>query len=661
MVSPRPLLRRAWRGLWSALPAEWLPLRLRLGGLGRRLLGSPATGGADPDDPRAYAAWVARCDTLTDADRAAIARHIRAMPRRPLISVVMPAHDTPEPLLRAAIASVRAQLWPRWELCVADDASPGPQVARVLAEAAAADPRIRWVRRESNGHIAAATNSALALARGDYVALMDHDDLLPEHALYRVAAEIEAHPDCALIYSDEDKLDAAGRRFGPYFKPDFDPDLLLGQNLVSHLGVFRRDLIAAIGGLREGLEGSQDHDLALRAAAAAGPRRIRHIPAILYHWRQAGGRRSFSEAQLARCVAAGRRATADALAAQGVAARLEPAPLAPAWTRVVRPLPDPAPLVSVIVPTRDRAALLAACAEGVLQRTDYPALEFLVVDNGSEEPETLALFDRLRQDARVRIIAAPGPFNYSALNNQAAAEARGEILLLLNNDVEVIEPGWLREMASQAMRPGVGAVGARLLYADGRLQHGGVVLGAGGVANHYRLLAEREDAGHAGSLALVREVAAVTGACLALRAAVYQEVGGLDAAHLAVAFNDVDLCLRIRQAGYRILWTPFAELYHLESASRGSDLRPDQARRFAAEIATMERRWGAALTRDPFYNPNFSLEDAQGRLAETPRMPPPWAPWLESPISVARPARPPRRGPMAAPASPAAAVPSPRR
>ncbi|HYF06229.1 MAG TPA: glycosyltransferase family 2 protein [Acetobacteraceae bacterium] len=620
------LLRSAWRRGWGLLPAGALPLRIRLASMARAIIGAPTGQAARELSENSYRNWIARNDTLSPADRAAIRAHIARMPARPLISVAMPVYNTPEAHLREAIASVRAQLYPHWELCIADDASTEPQVAAVLAEAMAAEPRIRVVRRETNGHIAAATNSALALARGDYVALMDHDDILAEHALYEVAAEIAQHPDAAVIYSDEDKLDAAGNRWGPYFKPDFDPELLLGQNLISHLGVYRRDLIERLGGLREGLEGSQDHDLALRVTAACGAARVRHIPAILYHWRQAGQSQSFSETALRRCAEASRRAVAEALAARGATAALEWAALAPHHLRVVWPIPQPAPLVSVVIPTRDRAALLEAAAEGVLNRTDYKTLELLVVDNGSEEAETLALFERLRRDPRVRIIPAPGPFNYSALNNRAAAEARGEVLLLLNNDIEVMDAGWLHELVAQAMRPEVGAVGAKLLYADGTLQHGGVVTGAGGVAGHYGLGASRADPGSFGALALVRQVSAVTGACLAVRASVYREVGGLDERNLAVAFNDVDFCLRIGERGYRILWTPFAELYHLESVSRGFDTSGEKAARFAREVATMQRRWGARLLNDPFHNPNLDLADPTGAVAPVSRRRRPWLP-----------------------------------
>lgn len=574
-----------------------------------------------------YRRWVRQHDTLSDADREAIRAHVARLPRRPLISVVMPAYETPERFLREAIASVQAQLYPHWELCVADDASPSPHVAHVLEEAARADPRIRWVRRETNGHISAATNTALALATGEWVALMDHDDLLAEHALYEVAVEINAHPDAALIYSDEDKVDAKGRRNDPYFKPDFDPDLLLGQNLVSHLGVYRRDLLAAIGGLREGLEGSQDHDLALRAVAACGAERVRHIPAVLYHWRQATGSASFSEAYLARCVDAARRAVAEHLAARGARAKVTTAPLAPMHLRVIWPLPDPAPLVSVIIPTRDRADMLGGCVEGLLHRTDYGPIEVLIADNGSVEARTHELFATLTRDARVRILPMPGPFNYSRLNNRAVAEARGEVLLLLNNDTEVIEPGWLREMVSHAVRPEIGAVGCKLLYSNGGLQHAGVILGIGwpgGIAGHHFAGASGEAAGPFGLLALARSASAVTAACLAVRKRLFEEVGGLDEENLPVAFNDVDFCLRIRERGYRNLWTPFAVLYHHESVSRGSDLHGEAAQRLLRERAYMRRRWGEALDNDPYWNPNLSLADAVRNLASPPRRERPW-------------------------------------
>ena len=578
-----------------------------------------------------YRVWVQTYDTLADADRASIREHIARMITPPTISVILPAYATPLSLLRAAIASVQGQLYPHWELCIADDGSPGEDVWQELQAQAAGDARIKIVRRETNGHISAATNSALALASGAFVAFLDHDDLLTEHALYLVAAEIEAHPDAELIFSDEDKIDARGLRSQPYFKTDWNPELMLGQNMVNHLAVYRRATVEAVGGLREGFEGAQDHDLALRVAERTTPDRIRHIPYVLYHWRWQGAQGSFSRAWADRCAEARRRAVAEHLAQTGQTAEVSVQPGAARALRVRRTLPDSRPQVSVIIPTRDRADLLARCAEGLLHQTTYAPLDLTIVDNGSVEPATKALFATLRTDPRVRILAAPGPFNFAALMNQAVAETAGEILLLLNNDISVIEPAWLDELAAQAVRPNVGAVGAKLLYPDGTLQHAGVVLGVGAaesqerIAGHLYAGARGGHAGYQGHLSLARNVSAVTAACLAMRRPVWDQVGGMDAEHLAVAFNDVDLCLKVRAAGYDIVWTPFAELFHHESASRGADLTPEAARRFAAEVQVMRARWGPVLDNDPFYGGMFDPGHTNYRPASPPVRARPWA------------------------------------
>lgn len=574
-----------------------------------------------------YDQWVEKNDTLSEADRAGIAAHIGRMADPPTISVVMTAYNSDERFLREAIASVRGQLYPHWELCVADDASPAPHVWAVLQEAAAQDGRIKVVRRPRNGNISAASNSALGLATGAFVALMDHDDLLAPHALYEVAAELEFHPDADMLFSDEDKVDAEGRRGEPYFKPGWNPELMLGQNVVKHLVVVRRSLMETVGGLREGFEGSQDWDLVLRVSEATTAERIRHIPAILYHWRQAEGLSSFSTAQLERCQDAAGRAVLEHLARTGSpGAEIEILPKGGLMS-VRRPLPEPPPVVSVIVPTRDRAELLAQCAEGVLNGADYPNLELLIVDNDSAESATFALFDRLKADPRVRVIPAPGPFNYSKINNQAVREARGEILLLLNNDVVMTDPRWLAELVAQAARPEVGAVGALLFYGDGRVQHGGVILGVGGdppVAGHLYAGARTVMRSYFGHLRLARNVSAVTAACMALRKSVFEEMGGFDEANLAVAFNDVDLCLKIRAAGYQIIWTPRAAMTHLESASRGADTHGEASKRFGREIAHMRARWGEALDNDPYYGPNFDPAHVDYRLASPPRRVKPW-------------------------------------
>jgi glycosyltransferase involved in cell wall biosynthesis len=597
------------------------PLRRMLDRLPRRRA-RPGDSGLAPQGlgPTAYERWVARYDTLDDADRAAINTHIEQLVAPPVISVIMPAYNTEETLLRAAIASVQAQLYPHWQLCIADDASPSPHVARVLAELAEQDIRIRWVRCAVNGNISAATNAALTLAQGPFVALMDHDDLLPEHALYQIAAELEAHPDADLIYSDEDQIDADGRRTLPYFKPDWNIDLMLAHNMVSHLGVYRRSLVEQVGGARLGYEGSQDYDLALRVADATTPDRIRHIPAVLYHWRQ--HTTSFSKARIDACVSAARQSIADHLdrTGQTETAIVRPAPSIPTWTRVQYRLPKTPPRVTVIVPTRDKPELLAHCVDGLLTRTDYPDVELIIADNDSQQAETLALFGKLQRDPRVRVLACPGTFNYSAMNNTAAALASGAVLALINNDIDVIEPSWLSEMVSQALRPDVGAVGARLLFPDGTVQHAGVVLGVGtfdggpGVAGHYSLADAGSSFGYFGASALVHEVAAVTAACMVLRKSTWDAAGGLDDVDLPVAFNDVDLCLRLRGRGLRNIWTPYAALTHRESASRGDDLAPQHRARFDHECRIMRDRWGPVLDADPFYNPNFSRLDGMFRL-----------------------------------------------
>ncbi len=577
-----------------------------------------------------YQRWIADNDTLSDADRAAIAAHVARMADPPTISLVMPVYATEPRHLREAIASVKGQLYPHWELCIADDASPGAETWALLEAEAAGEPRIRLVRRPVNGHISAASNSALALATGAFIAPMDHDDLLAPNALYEIAAELADHPQTDLLYSDEDKIDDQGHRFEPHFKTGWNPELLLGQNMVKHLCVVRRSVAEAIGGFREGFEGSQDFDLALRLAEAVPPARIRHVPAILYHWRQGEGGTSFSQTALERCRDAAQRAVSEHLARTGAAgAVVEPLTKAPAYLVVKRPAPSPLPLVSVIVPTRDRASLLKRCIEGVLEKTAYGPLELIVVDNDSVEPETHALFRKIATDPRVRILPAPGPFNYSAINNAAVAQAKGEVIVLLNNDVAVIEPDWLTHMVAQAVRPEVGAVGARLLYADGRMQHGGVILGVGGggnphVAGHLYSGARSVEKSYFNHLRLARNVSAVTAACLAMRKAVFDEVGGLDAGELAVAFNDVDLCLKIGAAGYRIVWTPLATLYHLESASRGSDETDEKAQRFRREVEVMRRRWAAVLDDDPFYGPNFDKQHVDYRLATPPGRVRPW-------------------------------------
>lgn len=571
-----------------------------------------------------YQKWIALYDTLSDRDRDAIRLHIATLSYRPLISVVMPAYETPDDRLRAAIQSVQTQLYPNWELCIADDASPSPNVSATLQELAASDRRIKWVRRTTNGHISEASNSALALAAGEFVALLDHDDILPERALYEIVVELNAHPDADILYSDEDRIGRDNIRHAPYFKPDWNPELFLGHNLISHLGVYRRSLVEAIGGFRSGYEGSQDYDLALRAVNASRADRIRHIPAILYHWRDETSEKSFSEKQFAQCVEAGRQAKRDYFAARGESVEIVPNPLMPHWDRVKRKLSSPAPLVSIIVPTRNRHDLLRACIDGILHRTDYAPIEVIIIDHESDDPRTFRLLDELRREPKVQVERYEGRFNYSDMNNKAVAQARGELICLMNNDVVVIHPDWLAEMVSLAVLPENGAIGAKLLYPNGHVQHAGVVCGLPWGMDHIQTHAHRGETGYFGRLALTTNVSAVTGACLVVRKQLFEEVGGLDAADLPVAFNDVDLCLKIRAKGHRNIWTPFATLYHHESVSRGLDCNPENIDRANRELDFMRRKWGLELERDPYFNVNLVLRNPSICLAFPPRRVNPW-------------------------------------
>ena len=546
------------------------------------------------------------------------------MTDKPLISVVMPCYNPLPAFLDQAIRSIRDQLYANWELCIADDASTNSMVREVLERHAREDPRIKVTFRSENGHISRATNSALDLASGEYIALLDHDDTLAEHALYWIAAELERHPGADVIYSDNDLIDEHGMRYGPFFKPDFNIELVLGQNMVNHLCAYRRALVERIGRMRVEFEGSQDYDLLLRAVAASDPARIRHIPTILYHWRRPADATSFSQGHLDRCIRAAHAAVADFLATKNIVGQVLPAPMAPNWQRIRYPVSSPEPLVSVIVPTRNHADLLQQVTEGVLQHTDYSRLELLIVDNGSDETETLDMLASLARNPRVRVAAYPHPFNFSAINNFGVTQSAGALLVFLNNDVEIIHPDWLKEMASHAVRTDIGAVGAKLYYPNGRIQHAGVTLGIGGVAGHSFCGAPHHAIGQMGELLLTHEVSAVTGACMMVRRTTFDEIGGFDEINLPVAFNDIDFCIRLRERGYRNIWTPFAELQHHESATRGSDLEPDTHPRFMKEFAYMREKWGDKLLNDPFFNPNLSLDSVMAELASPPRLIRPW-------------------------------------
>ena len=567
--------------------------------------------------------WIRRCERLSRRDIRAIRQTTTQLTYQPLLSVLMPVYNTDERWLRRAIESVQHQLYSNWELCIADDRSTDPRVGEVLREIQSSDPRLRIHFRDVNGHISAASNSALALASGEFIVLLDHDDVLPRHALAAVVHELNRHPDADIVYSDEDRIDEAGRRYDPYFKPDWNPELFYSQNLISHLGVYRTAMVRQVGGFREGFEGSQDYEMALRVVEETQPARIRHIPLILYHWRAIPGSAALDVHQKSYATDAARLAVEAHFTRTGVEATIEPAPHAPYYQRIRYKVPEPRPHVTIIIPTKDRTELLSTCVTSIVSRSTYRQFDVVIVDNGSTEPESHAYFERAQQDPCISVLRIDGPFNFSRINNQAAARARGSLLCFLNNDTEVISPDWLEEMVSLAVRDGVGAVGAMLYYPSNTMQHAGVVLGLGGIASHPHRGERRGMPGNYGRAALTQTMSAVTAACMVLRKDTFEAVGGFDET-LAVAYNDVDLCLRLGARGFRSVWTPHAELYHFESVSRGDDLHGANLPRFRAESQAMRDRWQGLLDADPYYNPNLSLTRADLWFAYPPRHPRPW-------------------------------------
>ena len=567
--------------------------------LGRRLRGRKPGGGPRASDD-GYPLWIA----LNEPGLAELEEQRRTrFASEPTVSVVVPTWDPPPPFLTALLESVLAQTYARWELCIADGGSRDPEVREVLRRFGARDPRVKVRFLPANRGIAGNSQAALGLATGAYVALLDHDDTLAPFALHEVVRAVNRWPDADLIYSDEDTIDAGGtRRANPHFKPDWSPDLLRGCNYVCHLAVFRRALVRQVGGFRPGFEGAQDYDLTLRVGERA--RRVVHVPKVLYHWRVHPGSVTADEAGKGYAYASARRALRDHLRRRGVAGAVADGPRLGTY-RVTYPLAG-LPLVSVIIPSRDQAAALERCVASVARST-YPRHEIHVVENQSREPATFACYERLRRDG-VRVSEWHRPFSFAAVNNRAATLARGEVLLFLNNDVEAVNPDWLERLLEHALRPEVGAVGAKLCYRDGTVQHGGVVLGVGGVAGHAHRHFHRDDPGYARRLLVAHNLSAVTGACLMIRRDVFEDVGGFDE-RFALIYNDVDLCLRLRQKGYLIVWTPAAELYHDESTTRGGDDRPHNREQVAKEIALLRGKWGDVLRDgDPYYNPNLTLQ-----------------------------------------------------
>ena len=547
-----------------------------------------------------YHRWIEFFDERPDMDRALHEARLHLLSRRPPISILVLLDSISE--LPAALAEVKNQIYPHWQLVAV---LPQPGSGRAPVEIPP-EAKLTIVHSDAEDR-GARLNAALASVEGEVALVLPKDGQLRSHALLECALAFEAEPQMRILYADEDVRMPDGRRSSPRFKVAWSPHAAASRDTMGDPTFYATTCLREVGGWREGLDGAESHDLKLRVAEHVGPSAIVHLSKILFHRHHTEGRADPGRPLRSAPVAV------DHLARLGISAEVVTDVRSP-FPRVIRRWPDP-PLVSIVIPTRDRAALLRTCLESILTKTSYPAFEIIVVDNDSEEPETHALYRELERDSRVRILDHPGPFNYSAINNAAVRAARGSVVALVNNDIEVVSEDWLGEMVGYVLEERVGCVGAKLYYPDGTVQHGSVVVGLSGGAGHIHKHADRTSGGYLDRLVTVQNVSAVTAACLVVRKSVYEEVGGLDETLFKVAFNDVDFCLKVAAAGYFNVWTPFAELIHHESVSRGNDLKDRaKARRFASELAALQERWGRRLIFDPYFSPHLDWHSEEGGI-----------------------------------------------
>ncbi|MDN2664382.1 glycosyltransferase family 2 protein [Psychromonas sp. 14N.309.X.WAT.B.A12] len=518
-------------------------------------------------------------------------------------SILVPVYKPDLELFKGMVSSVLTQTYSHWQLILVDDASEDQALSVYLSGLAALDTRVTVVRSKDNVHISAASNLGLAVANGNYIVLLDHDDLLHKEALKTVAHYIEKNPDATILYSDEDKLTAKGERAAPHFKPQWNRDLLYSMNYISHLGVYKKSTVDTIGGFKLGVEGSQDYDLLLRCVEQCSDAQIIHIPYVLYHWRAIRGSTALAESEKGYSLEAGLAALQEHL----VDCKVELGKL-PNTYKVNWPVPESAPLVSIIIPTKNAKQLVKQCIDSIYKKTSYSHFEILLVDNQSDESDAIDYFKQLEAAGKVRVITYDAPFNYSAINNYAVTQAKGDFLVFMNNDIEILSESWLTDMVANVSRPDIGCVGAKLYYPNGRIQHAGVITGLGGVAGHSHKHFYKEDSGYFKRLQVTQNLSAVTAACLAVRKAVFEQVGGLNEQDLTIAFNDVDFCLKVQKAGYRNLWSPHIEMVHHESISRGAEDTPEKKARFASEVHYMQKTWGKQLLNDPCYSEWLTLD-----------------------------------------------------
>ena len=527
---------------------------------------------------------------------------------RPKISFVVPLYKTPEKYLRRLTESFQEQTYSNWELCFSDGSGAQSPLTELLKELTAKDNRIKYVSHEEPLQISENTNSAIEIATGDFIAFADHDDELTPNALFECVKAINEKPQTLVIYTDEDKMSMDGHKFfQPHFKPDYNPDLLCTVNYICHLFVVSRKVIEKVGGLRSEFDGAQDYDFVLRCVEAVKDEEICHIPKILYHWRCHEDSTAENPESKLYAFEAGRRAVQAHYERTGIHAEVfEGEYLGLYRTKFIR---DHDPLISIIIPNKDHIDDLKRCMESIEQKSTYKNYEYIIVENNSTDSATFEYYKKLEaENPKVRMVYWDGVFNYSAINNYGASFAKGEYLLLLNNDTEIINPDCLEELLGYCMRKDVGAVGARLYYEDDTIQHAGVVIGFGGIAGHCFVQQKRGTTGYCHRIICAQDYSAVTAACMMVKRSAFDAVGGLSE-ELAVAFNDIDFCMKLRKAGYLIVYNPYAELYHYESKSRGLEDTPEKVARFNKEVATFEKKWPDILKKgDPYYNPNLTLK-----------------------------------------------------
>lgn len=522
------------------------------------------------------------------------------------ISIAVPVYHTPEPFLRAMIESVKRQTYPYWELCLADGSPEDEGLRQMLLQYAKEDDRIVVRILEKNLGIAGNTNAALEMATGEYIGLLDHDDFLEPDALFWIASEMESLDWPDLLYTDEDKTSQDGSEyFQPNFKPDYNPDLLRSNNYICHFLVAERDLVAHAGGFDSKYDGAQDYDFILRCTEKA--RKIVHIPRVLYHWRTHPQSTADNPISKQYAYDAGKRAIEAHLARVGETGCTVERKKDFGFYRVHYPVKS-TPLVSIIIPNKDEKETLEKCLASIREKTTYENYEIIVVENNSKTGEIFSYYKEIDGRNGVHVVYWDREFNYSAINNFGVGKASGEYLVFLNNDVEIISENWLEELLGHCQREKTGIVGARLYYPDDTIQHAGIVIGIGGVAGNVFVGQKRSHTGYMHREALQQDLSAVTAACMMITRTVFEAAGGFEE-KLAVAFNDVDLCLKVRELGYLVVYDPYAELYHYESKTRGAEDTPEKVRRFQSEIEYMRSRWTGILKNgDPYYNRNLSLK-----------------------------------------------------